>query len=503
MSDRYIAVIDIGKTNKKVHIYSSSLELVDARSTNIEMMETEGVLWVDSQKLEQWLLETLGLLASRYDIGVISVATHGATFACVGSNGELSVPIVDYTFEPGEEFHERFYELAGDRVELQKTTATLELGALINIAQGVMFLKERFPDRFAQTQQVLFYPQYLSFRLTGKAAADYTYAGCHTYLYDFEKRDYSGVADALGIREMLPREVRRPHEVLGTIDPAVAGRTGISPDTVVTLGIHDSNASLLPYLIKKPGESFILNSTGTWCVAMHPEESVSFHESELGKSVFYNLCAFGTPVKTSILLGGLEFETYTTILRERFGLTELPEFDPDLYRAIIKERAEFILPAVVRGTGQFPDSPARILDHGETFLLEDMQAGSRVPEFFSNARRAYAVLNLSLAVQTVVALQRVGLEAGVTVYTEGGFRNNKDYNVLLGALVPQASFYLSGMPEATSFGAALVGLSAWKQADLASLGGHFQIEQEPAPLVDLEGIAAYQQAFLEQLGAPE
>jgi hypothetical protein len=34
---------------------------------------------------------------------------------------------------------------------------------------------------------------------------------------------------------------------------------------------------------------------------MHPSDSVSFTKDELGKSVFYNLSAFGTPVKTSIL----------------------------------------------------------------------------------------------------------------------------------------------------------------------------------------------------------
>lgn len=502
MSERYVAVVDIGKTNKKVHIYSDALELVDARSTTLESVEKDGVPWVDSARLEEWILDTLSAFSSRYDIAVLAVATHGATFACVDENGDLSVPVVDYTYEPGDAFHERFYEIAGDRIELQKATATLELGALINIAQGVLFLKEHAPDAFKKTKHVLFYPQYLSLRLTGQISADYTYAGCHTYLYDFGTRDYSSVADALGIRELLPPEVRKPHEVLGRIDPAVAGRTGLSPDVVVTLGIHDSNASLLPYLIKKPEEDFILNSTGTWCVAMHPEEEVRFHESELGKSVFYNLCAFGTPVKTSILLGGLEFETYTTLLRDTFGMGAFPEFDPDIYRSIIKERAEFILPAVVRGTGQFPDSPPRVIDHGETFSLEEVQSGSRVPEFFSNTRRAFAVLNLSLAVQTVVALERVGLRSGVTVYTEGGFRNNEDYNLLLAALVPDASFFLSGMPEATSFGAALTGLSAWKQVELSALGDRFEIEQESVRSVELPGIDAYQGAFMEHLGSP-
>ncbi len=500
-NDRFVAVIDIGKTNKKVHIYTPELELVDSRSTTMESDVRDGIPWVDSQALETWLLDTLSALSGRYEIAAISVATHGATFACVDAQGELSIPIIDYTHEPGEAFHREFYAMAGDPIQLQKDTATLVLGALINIAQGVKFLKEYAPAEFAKTRHILFYPQYFGFRLTGNVGADYTYAGCHTYLYDLEHERYSEVAEKLGIRELLPNEIKRPNEVLGRIDPEIAARTGLSPETVVTLGIHDSNASLIPYLIKRPGEDLIVNSTGTWCVAMHPEQSVRFDEDELGKAVFYNMNAFAKPVKTSILMGGLEFETYTAILRERFGLRQFPAFDPDLYRSILKERAEFILPAVVQGTGQFPDSEARILDHGTVFSLESVSSGGAVPELFSNTRRAYAVLNLSLAVQTVIALERVGLKQGVTVYTEGGFRNNEDYNILLAALVPKATFVLSGMPEATSFGAALVGWSAVEGVSLPDLAPRFTLEQEAVREVELPGIGEYQNAFMDQLVA--
>jgi sugar (pentulose or hexulose) kinase len=499
--NQFVAVIDIGKTNKKVHIYTPELELVDSRSTTMESEVRDGIPWVASEALEAWILETLSALSSRYEIAAISVATHGATFALVDDSGELSIPIVDYTYEPGETFHDDFYELAGDPVELQQETATLVLGALINVAQGVKFLQEYAPEAFSKTKHLLFYPQYFGYRLTGNVGADYTYAGCHTYLFDLEHKRYSEVADKLGIRELLPEQIKRPNEVLGRIDPEIAARTGLSPETIVTLGIHDSNASLIPYLIKRPDEDLIVNSTGTWCVAMHPEEQIRFDQDELGKAVFYNMNAFAKPVKTSILMGGLEFETYTTILRERFGLKDFPAFDPDLYRSIIKERAEFILPAVVQGTGQFPDSEPRIVDHGTVFSLAGVQTGDAVPELFSNTRRAYAVLNLSLAVQTVIALERVGLKQGVTVYTEGGFRNNEDYNILLSALVPKATFVLSGMPEATSFGAALVGWSAVEGNSLPELAPRFTLEQEAVREVELPGIAEYQKSFMDQLGS--
>ena len=495
----YVAVIDIGKTNKKVHIYDETLALVDGGSKSFESVEQDGVPWVPSDQVETWLFDTLSALGSRYPIELISIATHGATFACVDADGELAIPIVDYTYEPGDDFHREFYELAGSPDELQRRTATLELPALLNVAQGIRYFQVSRPDAWARVRHVLFYPQYLAFRLTGKIGADYTYAACHTYLFDFSTLDYSSVADALQIRPLLPDTIREPGTILGRIDPAVAGRTGLSPATQVTLGIHDSNSSLLPYLIKKPDEDLIVNSTGTWCVAMHPEDRVAFADEEIGKAVFYNMSAFRRPVKTSILMGGLEFETYTTILKQRFGMTSLPDFDPHIYRDVVKTAREFILPAVAPGTGQFPDSVARVVDHDEIFTLEDVRSGKRVPELFSNTRRAVAVLNLSLAIQTITALERVGLVPGVTVYTEGGFRNNRDYSALLATLAPESSFRLSGMPEATSLGAALLGWAATEGVDVTRLATRFDLVEEQVGLIEISGLDAYVRAFWRHL----
>jgi sugar (pentulose or hexulose) kinase len=498
---RYVAVIDIGKTNKKVHIYDAELSLVEERSRSFESVERDGIPWVPSEEIEEWLLDTLSELGARYAISLISITTHGATFACVNADGELAIPVVDYTYEPGDAFHEQFHALVGAPEQLQRETATQALPSLLNVAQGVYFFQTRMPEAWKNVHQVLFYPQYLAFRLTHRYGADYTYVACHTYLFDFATTDYSFVADKLGIRSLLPESIQEPSTVLGRLDPDVAARTGLLPETVVTLGIHDSNSSLLPYLIKKSGQEIIVNSTGTWCVAMHPEQSVSFAEDEIGKAVFYNMSAFKQPVKTSILLGGLEFETYTTILRKQFGMKDFPEFDTKVYQDVVKEAAEFVLPAVVRGTGQFPNSQPRIVDHDEVFELEEVQSGARVPEVFSNNTRAFAVLNLSLAIQTITALQRVGLKPGVTVYTEGGFRNNRDYNALLATLAPDAEFRLSGMPEATSFGAALLGWASLEGIPMGGLHERFQLVEEKVESIELPGLDAYVAAFWRHLEA--
>jgi sugar (pentulose or hexulose) kinase len=284
----------------------------------------------------------------------------------------------------------------------------------------------------------------------------------------------------------------------------VAARTGLAVGTPVTVGIHDSNASLLPYLLKKRGDDFVLNSTGTWCVAMNPGPGgegmpATFEPDEIGKSVFFNISAFGRPGKTTILMGGQEFETYTSILRDLHHTSDLPEFNKALYQRVIDQKQHFIIPGVLPGTGQFPDSRARVIDGGREYDLAEIQSGAVTPPLFQDLPAAYAALNLSIALQSKVALQRVGLKRGSEIYTEGGFRHNRDYNVLLAAFFPENPVFLTGIEEATSFGAALTALAARDGSRPEAYAELFDIEAFGVPVESFRGLDAYEAAFLDHV----
>jgi sugar (pentulose or hexulose) kinase len=72
------------------------------------------------------------------------------------------------------------------------------------------------------------------------------------------------VAQDLGIVPLVPNRLGASWDVLGTLSPAFARKTGLKEDVLITLGIHDSNASLLPHFAKQGEQRFVLNSTGTW-----------------------------------------------------------------------------------------------------------------------------------------------------------------------------------------------------------------------------------------------
>ncbi len=495
-----IAVLDIGKTNKKVAIYDDAMKPLAVRKRKIETIRVEDLDVEDVDTIVSWFLEQLKELGTEYPIKTLTVTTHGSTHVCVGADGTPSVPPIAYTNEVPVEFHNRFWAAMGDPLEAQARTATAEIKPLINTAKVLWYQKERWPEDFAKTKHILLYPQYFGYRLTGIPAADITYTGCHSYLWDFAKSDWSYVADTLGVRSMLPDNPGLPDSELGTITAEVAAQTGLPDDTRVTLGIHDSNSSLIPYLISQE-QDFVLNSTGTWCVAMHPVDKVDFSPEELGKMVFYNLSYQGSPVKTSVLLGGLEYAFYTDVLMAHHDRDDWPDYDPDMYVDILKSPRTFILPAIVFGSGQFPNSVARVIDEGTDYSIPDITDGRRWPKAFDDYLGGFALANLSLAIQTRIALQRVGLAPGTEVFIEGGFRLNKNYGALLGALLPENPLYLTALEEATSFGAALCGKALQDNVSVASLKNYVSLDKQFVEPAKLDGLEEYVDAFLANLDA--
>ncbi len=494
-----IAVLDIGKTNKKVALYDDNLKPLTVRKRKIETFVKDGLDIEDIDSIVDWFLDEIKDLSQSYDIRSITVTTHGSTLVCVDEDGNPSVPTVAYTNEVDEDFHRSFWDEMGDPAEIQRVTATAEVKPLINAAKLLWFMKNRWPEDFARTRHILLYPQYFSYRLTGKIAADISYVGCHGYLWDFGKKDWSVIADKLGVRGMLPTTPGLSGDKLGVISPEIVSRTGLSPDTSVSLGVHDSNSSLIPYLISQE-QDFVLNSTGTWCVAMHPAEEVHFQDAELGKMVFYNLSYEGKPVKTSILLGGLEYAFYTEILMKRHERSDWPDYLGETFKKILDDPQTFILPSIVPGSGQFPDSIARIVDGDRVYSISDLEGSKRWPPAFESYETGFALANLSLAIQTRIALQRVDLEPGTEVFIEGGFRQNPNYGALLGALLPDNPIYITALVEATSFGAALCGKAMVDGVEISSLKDYVKLDKQAVTPARLDGLEDYVSAWMANLG---
>ncbi|MDR2363541.1 MAG: carbohydrate kinase [Spirochaetaceae bacterium] len=495
-----IAVIDIGMTNKKVAVYDDALTQIDAQYRVFPPKNVGGLEAHDLEAMEGWFITRLAEAAKTYPIKAIAVTTHGATFTAIGRDGKPSLPCIYYTHEPGEEFHRRFYEQFGSPEELQARTGTPYLKAMINTAKGIFFAREKFPEDFQNTAHLLLYPQYWGYRFTGKTGVEGTYMGCHSYLWDQLAGRFSPVAEGLGVSSLMPGELSNSWDILGTVTEELAQKTGLPRDTIVTLGIHDSNSSLLPHFAKKGETGFVLNSTGTWCVIMNPVKRYGFAPEELGKVVFFNISAFRGPVKTAIFLGGQEFETWSKVLMEFHKREDLPPYDKARYRSILEKKNCFLLPELTPGTGQFPRSKSRIVEDGKAYAFDDISRGRAVPPCFKDYETGFAVLRISLVMQTLTALERTGMAPGAEVFTEGGFRKNEAYNALVSASLPDNRVFLTDIAEATALGAAMTAKMALTGKGLADLSGDFEVEYSEVAKSNIPELFPYREAWLTYTG---
>ncbi|MDR2900111.1 MAG: carbohydrate kinase [Treponema sp.] len=490
-----IAVIDIGMTNKKVAVYDDSLRQLDARYRSFEPKIVKNLECHDLEGMEDWFIAELRDLAKKYPIKALAVSVHGATFVCVGKDGKPAVPCVFYTHEPGEDFHHRFYERFGKAEDLQVRTGTPQFKAMINPAKGIFFAQEQFPDEFTQVSSILLYGQYWGFRFTGNVATESTYMGNHTYLWDQVDNTLSSVARDLNIDALMPNELRKPWDVLGTISAEFVAKTGLSPETIVTMGIHDSNSAILPHFAKKGEKGFILNSTGTWCVVMNPVETYGFAPDELGKVVFFNISALGTLIKTAIFLGGQEFETWSQLFMKLYSRNDFPEWNEDLYRSMLDEKRLFLMPELTQGSGQFPSSKARIVLDGKNYYFDELASNSAL---FSSItyEELFAALRISLVMQTLTSLERAGIEAGYEVYTEGGFRKDASYSLLLASALPENKVYLTNIAEAAALGAAMTAKMAMTGKSIKDLASDFEVSYLEQEKKSFSELAAYREAWL-------
>ena len=496
MADYQVVVLDVGKTNKKLFVYDSHLRCLNPGEKGVvfDQIEIEGVLCDDMAAIYGWMLRALSDAAGRFpNVRSISISTHGATIALLGrerdrqfkGDGGLVFPIVSYEQEIAPDEEEAFFRDVGlSPVEAQRRTGTARFGWLLNHGKQLHWLKRRFPERFARVTDILMFPQYLGYLLTGEKAIEPTYPGCHGYLLSIDGERYSVVAERLGIVGMLPPLPLKPTwEPVGTLKGDLARETGLSADCLVTMGVHDSNAALVPYFLKGL-EDFVVQDSGTWIVTMAPTREAAFADEELGREVFFNRSVYGLPVKTTIFRGGAEFEFYRD--RVMVGRPHPGEVDLGLLRGLLEGCEAFCLPTVQRGTGLFPRSVPRL---------------EGVDVVFRDAATAWCVIDLGLAVQGCQAIEMAAGQAPGAIYIEGNVgRSNPVYRAVISGFFPEAGVFFGSMGGAP-YGSAILGAAAVEGARPEALADRcaMALQEVPKPDLDPDLLRGYVQAFLSRL----
>src|SRR5690606_37724970 len=110
----------------------------------------------------------------------------------------------------------------------------------------------------------------------------------------------------------------------------------------VGIGLHDSSAALVPYLVNFH-EPFVLISTGTWCISLNPFNSSPLTEEELQQDCLCYMHYKGQPVKASRLFAGFEHEQQVKRIAAHFNQNTAKyrslKFDMRIYDKLLANQA--------------------------------------------------------------------------------------------------------------------------------------------------------------------
>lgn len=298
---KHVAVIDIGKTNAKVGVVDAVLgtEIDIATQPNAVLAEPPYPHY-DLEGLWRFIVEALQRHNRTYGIDAISIATHGASIVLLDRDGNLAAPMLDYEFAGPDDLSADYDAI---RPDFQETgSPRLPLG--LNVGAQIHWQLRRDAGLIDRIASIVTYPQYWSYRLTGAKNTEMTSLGAHTDLWNPQERRFSSLVQRLGIADrMAPAQIAAGSTNL--LKPEVAALTGLRAGIPVASGIHDSNASLYPYLLALNG-SFSVVSTGTWVISF----AAGGHEKTLSpeRDTLLNVNAFGDPVPSARFMGGREFD---------------------------------------------------------------------------------------------------------------------------------------------------------------------------------------------------
>ena len=224
---RHVAVIDIGKTNAKVALVDldTRRELVAAHASPTGFAATGPTRITMSMRSGHssstgWL--HCGARAPhRCDFGHHTWRDSGAG-RCSRANSRCRCSTTNSTARtkcatPMTRVRPPFSETGSPRTAgwaQSRRAAVLAATAVLR--------------RLRRGPAILTYPQYWTMRLTGVAASEVTSLGCHTDLWNPHARDFSTLVDEMGWRRLFP-PMRRAADMLGSLLPEIATRTGIDP----------------------------------------------------------------------------------------------------------------------------------------------------------------------------------------------------------------------------------------------------------------------------------
>jgi L-fuculokinase len=427
-----IAVFDIGKTNKKLLLFDGQYKVFLERSWQFdEIKDEDGYPCEDIAALSAWIKGAVDEVLSMENVAVkaINFSAYGASFVHVDSIGNPVAPLYNYLKPFPEKLQKEFYSKYGGQSNFSQITASPVLG---NLNSGLQLYRLKYEQEtvFHNIYRSLHLPQYISGIVTKKYISDITSIGCHTALWDFQKRKYhewvyaenisKKLADIISGDETQPIQYKQHNLKIG-------------------IGMHDSSAALVPYLLNF-AEPFVLLSTGTWNISLNPFNDEPLTTGELQKDCLCYLTHEAKPVKASRLFAGYEYDLQVKRIASHF------QGQPEKYTGLHFNKDLL----------EFPKKEQNEPYHLKTFSSRELNE-------FPNDENAYYQLVSDLVFAQKQATRLIMNDDVKLLFVDGGFSKNAIFMHFLANIFPKQKVYAASVAQASALGAAMVIHKSWNE----------------------------------------
>ncbi len=443
-----IAVFDIGKTNKKVLLFDSRFKVVFQQEDKFPViLDDDGFECDDINLISDWIYNTLIDIAKgdKYTLVGVNFSTYGASLMFLDNEGKPLTPVYNYLKEVSEEIAENLFSSYGGKAEFCRKTASPALGLLLNSGIQILWLKEAKSAVYEKANAILHFPQYLSYSLTKQVVSEPTSIGCHTFMWDYDNMTYH--------RWITDHNIQLPEPV--TNDVVFPVDMFAKPMKVGT-GIHDSSASLVPYLKASP-KKFILISTGTWCINMNPFNTEPLTADQLEQDCLCFMTPEKQQVKSSRLFMGHFHEVWAARLAKHFGV------EGDAFKTVTYCNEQF-----TRNQQKFGGNNVFFPNGKESF---DEGLKNADLNNFESYDEAYFQLMVELTRLCIKSIELVipAKDDTEIIYVSGGFARNDIFIRLLETEFTHKKVLVSEIDNSSALGAALVISDVFTNAQVETL----------------------------------
>ncbi len=427
-------IFDIGKTTKKVLLFDENFHVLEEQTQNfVEVTDEDDFPSEDLGSLTMWTKEMLHHYLHHPDFLVthINFSAYGASLVHLDEHNNTFSTFYNYLKPMRESCKEEFLKRYNKNGDLGTLTTSPFLG-LLNSGLQLFWLKYEKPEVFSRIHTSLHFPQFFTHLLTGKKFTDITSIGCHTMLWDFQKQNYHEWVEKEDIRKLL-----------GPVQHADHSFEHVYNDRPITVGIgvHDSSAALMPYLVVMK-EKFLLLSTGTWNICFNPFNHAALTQLELSQDCLCYLTFDGKPVKASRIFLGHEHELQQQAMASYFKVDKEHyksiEFNEELYKNLADSPAYFH-PLGMEGTGPFLQHPAHETNYDAFESFEEAQH-QLIRQLVQWQKVSIDLIDPSYKVKNIIVV--------------GGFTKSKLFLKIMKAELKERKILISDHPRAAALGAA-------------------------------------------------